>query len=157
MPEKPVNIGNIGGFARRAIEEGVSQREFTQRMRDAGADISRAKIREAFNETRTAMANAGDARGLPGHRIPSSDNFQPWQAGRPGRYAYQLNVRITDTETGESRQQPWMVISDTPISINKAQAIAIEQAEAGITDGLYENEQVDGARIDNLYQTVEAT
>jgi len=151
MPDDPVNMGNVGGFARRAIEEGWSQRRFTDTIRESGGDVSRGGARSAYNEAREAMLNAGDARGLPGHRIPGADNFTPWAAGKAGRYAYQINISITDLETGETRQQPWIVPADEPMSINRAQQIAIDQAEAGVTEGLYENERVDGARITGLY------
>lgn len=154
MPDNPVNPGNIRGLIERGIREGVGADKFYRTAREQGLGISRSSVRQQYNEVRQAMINRGEVAGLPRHRIPDATYFTPWQAGTAGRYAYQLNLTIVDTETGETVARPWTVISDTPISIQNAIGQAIDQANAGIEGGNYANEEVKGGELSNLYVTV---
>lgn len=146
-------MGNVGGYVERAIREGMSQRRTEELFRQNDIQVSRQTVRDTYKDVRESMLARGDVQGLPYHRIPEMDYFSPWEAGRPGRYAYQVNVRIMDTDTGEIVERPWTVMSDEPISINKAIAMAIDQAEQGIASGQYETEVVQSAQIEALYAT----
>lgn len=149
--DEPIRIGNVGSYAERAIREGMSQRRFYDAFRENRIDVSRKDIRDAYNNTRQAMLSRGDVQALPYHRTPEASFFTPWQAGKAGSYAYQVNVRIMDTDTGKMIDRPWMVKSDAPISINNAISQAVEQAEAGIESGSYAGEEIVSATISGLY------
>lgn len=150
----PVNIGNIRGLAERAIREGMSQRRFVTAMREAGAQATRQSVRDVFNDVRSSMLYAGDVRALPYNRIPDAGSYSPWQAGRAGRYAYQVKMALTDAGTGITVDRQFTVISDDPISITNAINQAIAIVEAGLQSGAYDDETVDSATIENLYVTV---
>lgn len=153
MADMPIDPGNLRGLIERGIREGKGADAFYRMAREQGLGVSRAAIREQFSEVRQAMINRGDVAGLPRNRIPGMEHFTPWEAGRAGRYAYQINLTIVDTETGEAVSRPWTIMSDSPISIQNAIGRAIGQAEAGVEGGNYANEEVRGGELSNLYVT----
>lgn len=156
MPEAQVpGSGGLAGFISRAIREGFSQRAAIAAAREAGASFADVRFRALWRAATAAIERRADVMGLPGHRRPGVDVFQPWPTRKGTGFSYQVTVTIRDTATGLVMNQPSLVTYDRRVSVNKAIADARQRAAAGVEGSAdYPGLKVEGGYLTGLYEQV---
>lgn len=149
------NIGSAAGAIREYVRRGLSARKAIQEFRAAGGSMRDSYFRKQYGTIRDAMARSTEISQLPGHRIPGTENFAPWRAGKGGQFAYQVPIMSRDVGTGIITERQWTVMSDRAISINKALRMAQADFDAGVADK-YSDEVFLSATVTGLYKTIGA-
>ena len=152
---KGSSLGNPAGFMGDFARQGMSGRKALEAFRAAGGRMGNQAFRAGYDSVRQALANNPHVTSLPGGVVPGDEHFSAWKAGRPGRYAYGVDVHVFDQNIGGVIRTPWTIMSDIPLTIDEATQMALDEVDEGIAEGdNYAGQRTTGATIRGLYRTV---
>lgn len=105
---------NVGAFAAKAIDEGMSSNAFRAALRDEGVTMSNQSMRSIYNQVRDAVAGRDVIANLPYDALPPSEAYTDWAAGAEGRYA--TFVQSFTRMPGERELEPkfFQYVTDEP-------------------------------------------
>lgn len=156
MPDGP-STGNIAGFIKGLIDEGVGPTEGRQLYRDAGGRVGNDAWSRLYGETYDALQRSTTAGALDLDTLPSPEQYATWSMGRGNRYATQVNLFTRDTGSNDVGKMNYTYITDAPHTPQEAIDAAWDQffsADQLAVEGSGAGQVPLGATIQNVYQTV---
>lgn len=149
------NIGNPAGLIAAAIRAGTSATKALGEFRGAGGSIRTQSWYRAFGEVRAAIGRHEAISGLDPSLPPDPGMFSQWSAGRPGTFAYQVDVLVRDKGSGVVYRTAYTYLTDQLVPLQSAIDEAIATYTAGAeTSGSWDGQQIIGAVPAGLYEMV---
>lgn len=151
------STGNIAGFIKGLIDEGVGPTEGRQLYRDAGGTVSNGAWSRLYGETYDALQRSTTAGSLELDQLPDPSQYATWSMGKGGKYATQVNLFSRDTGTNDITPHNYTYITSSPHTpqeaIDEAWSIFFNPETLDI-NGTGAGQVPLGATIQNVYQTV---
>ncbi len=128
--------GNIGGFIRQAITEGLGVTEARNLFRETGVGrMSNAAFGQLYGQVRAAIGQRDVLAGIDYNALPPGDAYTPWAAGRADRYASFVEVQVREIGTREVTSRFHQFVTNAPHTPQEAVDAAMQVVSNGSEDG----------------------
>lgn len=149
----PVDVGNVSGFIRDLVAEGIPATQGLAMLRESGGAIRDSRWYSLYGQVRDTIAREPSFLAINPYQLPGASDYGTWAMGRGGQYATQVGVTLLDRGTGLLTTQLATYVSDTPHTGVEAEQWAQDQfgtADAQTDYGV----TVMGATAQKYWQTV---
>lgn len=128
--------GNIGGFIRQAIGEGLGVTAARNMFRETGIGrMSNQAFGELYGQVRAAIGNRDVLAGLPYDSIPAAEAYTPWAAGTVDRHASFVEVHVREIGSRDVSSRFYQYVTTEPHTPQEAVDNAIQVISNGSEDG----------------------
>lgn len=151
-----IGSGGVGGFIRRAINEGLGVTRARAMFRESELGrMSNAAFGQLYGQVRSALGARDQLAGLDYAAIPDGDVFTPWAAGTPDRYASFVEVFVREVGSRDVTSRFYTHVTSDPHSPQEAVDAAMDVITGGSATGFtpYDEVPIDGV-VTSMTRTV---
>lgn len=109
-----VNIGNVSGYIRDFITQGVNATQALRQFRDDGGAIRDSRWYALYGQITDTIAREPAFLALNPYALPDASEYGTWAMGRGGQYATQVQLQLLDKQDGTKSTQLATYVTDAP-------------------------------------------
>src|ERR1700693_5761136 len=125
--DPPANVGNVSGYIRDMVGQGLSATEALAQYREFGGAIRDSRWYALYGQVTDTVAREPEFLAVNPYVLPDSSQYGTWAMGRGGQYATQVQIQLVDRGTGLITTQLSTYVTDVPHTGIEAEAWAQDQ------------------------------